>query len=97
MQFKILPLTAGTGTTIGFFTTDVNQLKDLSMTDVSAQGLTPDMVTRQFLYLLIAQGIFAGLTIVKLAEGTIKAGVKHSFILSITAFLISSGANLFLK
>ena len=97
MQFKILPLTAGSGTTIGFFTTDVNQLKDLSVGDVSAEGLTPEIITRQFLYLLIAQGVFAGLTIGKLAEGTMKAGIKHSFILSITAFLVSSGANLFLK
>ena len=96
MQFKILPLTTG-GTTIGFLTTDVNQLKDFSPSDVSTQGLTPQIITRQFLYLLIAQGIFAGLTIGKLAEGTMKAGIKHSFILSITAFLVSSGANLFLK
>jgi hypothetical protein len=40
----------------------------------------------QFLYLLVAQGFFAGLVIGKLGEGSIKAGVKHSFILMIASF-----------
>jgi len=35
------------------------------------------------------------LTVGKLAEGSIKTGIKHSFILMVIAFIISAGANLF--
>jgi flagellar protein FlaJ len=48
-----------------------------------------------FLVLLIVQGLFIGLVIGKLSEGSIKAGVKHSFILMVLAVLISSGARAF--
>jgi len=47
-------------------------------------------------YLLLAQGLFAGLTIGKLTEGSIKKGIKHSFVLMISSFLVSTGARLFL-
>ena len=53
-----------------------------------------DVISNQFLYLIIAQGFFAGLIIGKLAEGTTKSGLKHSFILVITAFLVSFGARI---
>ena len=92
MQFKILPLTA-----------DVSSFGSLA--SISQGGLTNTVVsnvediseglTRPFLYLLIVQGFFAGLTIGKLAEGSIKAGIKHSFVMAIAAFLISTGANAF--
>jgi flagellar protein FlaJ len=49
-------------------------------------------LSSQFLYLLIAQGFFTGLVIGKLGEGTIKAGLKHSFILVIASFIIATGA-----
>ena len=90
MQFKILPLTAGVSSvgSIGQFDTD--------LPEVVAGGATPEQLARPFLYLLLIQGIFTGLTVGKLAEGTMKAGIKHSFILSITAFLISTGEKAFL-
>jgi len=47
------------------------------------------------LYLLLVQGFFSGLAVGKLAEGTLKAGVKHSFALMILSFLSSTGANIF--
>jgi archaellum biogenesis protein FlaJ (TadC family) len=47
-----------------------------------------------FLSLLITQGLFAGLVIGKLAEGSIKSGIKHSFILAAMAILISTGSKL---
>ena len=59
-------------------------------------GLSAEELARPFLYLLLAQGFFAGLTIGKLAEGAVKKGIKHSFILMVTAFLVSTGAKLFL-
>jgi len=86
MEFKILPLTYGvdssfSGAGIGAIGTGVS----------SAAKLSPEEISRLFLYLLIAQGFFAGFVIGKLSEGALRAGVKHSFILSIAALLISTG------
>lgn len=92
MQFKILPLTADVGSisSIGSFDTDI------ASSSVGGVSSSPERLARPFLYLLLIQGIFTGFTVGKLAEGSIKAGIKHSFILSIAAFLISSGAKAFL-
>ncbi len=57
-------------------------------------GLDQEALSSSFLYLLLIQGLFSGLTIGKLAEGNIKAGIKHSFALMLSSFLISTGANL---
>lgn len=93
MQFKILPLTAGAGS-IGVFTG--GDISNIDKVTLKEQPLTPEELARPFLYLLLTQGLFAGLTIGKLTEGTIKAGIKHSFILTIVAFLVSTGATLVL-
>ncbi|MDP4039471.1 MAG: type II secretion system F family protein [Candidatus Pacearchaeota archaeon] len=88
MEFKILPLT-----------TDVGSISSIGAQGVEGLGessASVEELTRPFLYLLIIQGIFSGLAIGKLAEGSVKFGVKHSFILSVTAFLIATGARLFL-
>ena len=53
----------------------------------------PGDLSNSFLYLLLIQGFFSGLIIGKLSEGTIKPGVKHSFVLILIAFLVSAGAN----
>lgn len=87
MEFKILPMTAGL--------TSIQSFSELGLAS-SGSTLTPEDLSRPFLYLLLAQGFFAGLTIGKLAEGSIKAGLRHSFILTVLAFLISSGARIFL-
>lgn len=95
MQFKILPLTADVGSLgaigSGGFTTTGG---DLNLDDNSAAR--SEKLARPFLILLLVQGIFTGLTVGKLAEGSMKAGLKHSFILSVAAFLISTGAKAFL-
>jgi len=90
MQFKILPLTSEVSAAggIGTGSTDLAGINAPSAN--SAEELA-----RPFLYLLIIQGIFSGLAIGKLAEGSIKSGIKHSFIMAITAFLISTGASAF--
>lgn len=86
LQFKILPMTSGLG--------------DMPKTDFLGIGggtpLSPDELSQPFLYLLLAQGFFAGLVIGQLAEGSIKAGIKHSFFMMILAYLITTGAGAFL-
>lgn len=94
MEFKILPLTTGLGGMGGFSGSSLSGLGEISTTGIS---IDPSALARPFLYLLLTQGIFAGLTIGKLSEGTIRAGIKHSFILTIMAFLISTGARTFLS
>lgn len=92
MEFKILPLTAGLGA-IGGLGGGISSFSDVSS---SSQSVDLAGLGRSFLYLLLAQGLFAGLTIGKLAEGKVKSGIKHSFILMIAAFLISTGAEVLL-
>ena len=91
MEFKILPLTVGIGT----FGTFTGSVQDFEKPTAQQNQITAEDFTRSFLYLLLAQGFFIGLVIGKLTEGSVKSGLKHSFILSIAAFLISSGARLF--
>ncbi len=82
MQFKILPMVSGiSGISgeIGANTTTIDQ----------------EAISSSFLYLLLIQGFFSGLTIGKLAEGSLKSGIKHSFALMLISFLISAGASLF--
>ena len=94
MEFKIIPLTSGIGDFGGF----TGRVQDFErQTEDAANGnFDPQQFTKPFLYLLLTQGFFVGLVIGKLTGGNLKSGVKHSFILMITAFLVSSGARLFL-
>ncbi len=57
-------------------------------------NIVPGEMANAFLYLLLVQGLFTGLTIGKLSEQNIKAGIKHSFALMVSSFLISTGANI---
>jgi flagellar protein FlaJ len=88
MQFKILPMVAGIA--------DVGGLSDLGASATSTSGIAPEEISTSFFYLLLIQGFFTGLTIGKLSEENIKAGIKHSFALMMLAFLVSAGANLFI-
>jgi len=95
MQFQIIPLLGSAGSFGNF---NLEQLTNLDNdSSIGGAKLNVDDLSRPFVFLLMTQGLLAGMTIGKLAEGTIKAGLKHSFIMVIAAFLISSGANLFLK
>jgi len=49
-----------------------------------------------FIGLILVQGFFAGLVIGKLSEGTIKAGIKHSLIITAIAYLITFGVRIFI-
>ncbi len=89
MQFKILPLTAGAqGIASG------QTLNDVGLGGGSA--VDPEKLARPFLYLLLIQGFFTGLTIGKLSEVSLRGGLKHSLIMTLAAFLITSGANAFI-
>ena len=86
MQFQILPL----------ITNIVPAGETLGVGGIGGgEPIDPEDISNAFLYLLLLQGLFSGLTIGKLAEGNIKTGVKHSFALMLVSFLISTGANLF--
>lgn len=91
MQYKILPLissfnTGGLGTGLGSVlgTSSLGGGKSINTSELS----------NSFLYLILVQGFFSGLTIGKLSEGNIRSGIKHSFTLVIFSFLITTGANL---
>lgn len=81
LEFRILPMTSEVGSMSS---------SDLGI-GISGVGFSAEDLSRPFLYLLLVQGLFVGLTIGKLAEGSIKAGIKHSFIMMVLAFLITTG------
>jgi flagellar protein FlaJ len=88
MQFQILPMVSGIAE-VGSFTggtISVGEGGPVEQADLS----------NAFLYLMLIQGLFTGLTIGKLAEGGVKAGIKHSFALMLISFLVSAAANIIL-
>jgi archaeal flagellar protein FlaJ len=89
MQFQIIPMVAG----IGDVSEGLGSGLGFTLGTGVAQEVTQEQVSNAFLYLILVQGFFTGLTIGKLSEGNIKAGIKHSFSLSFLSFLISAGAN----
>jgi len=88
LQFKILPMLSGiniagvSGVTIG----------GLSLSSIG--GVSSQELSGAFLNMILIQGFFNGLVIGKLAEGNIKAGIKHSFALMLISFFVSTIANL---
>jgi len=85
MQFKILPMVSG-----------LANIEAIGSVGIGGSGgeVDPAEISSSFLYLLLVQGFFSGLAIGKLAEGSIKSGIRHSFALTLISFLISTGANL---
>jgi flagellar protein FlaJ len=87
MQYRILPMLSGIG---GIGTEAAGFLGGAAV----GTPISPEELSSSFLYMLLVQGLFSGLTIGKLAEGSIKAGMKHSFTLMLISFLVSAGSNL---
>ncbi len=86
LQFEILPMIVGivpTGSSLSIGGLGTGAGAPINQTEIA----------NSFLYLLLIQGFFSGLIIGKLSEGTIKPGIRHSFILMLMSFLISAGAN----
>ncbi len=95
MQFKVLPIASQMGAEMMGSSTDSSSIGSSFGGLMGGSRATPEQMARPFLWLLVAQGFFAGLVIGKLSEGSMKAGLKHSFILLVISFLIQTGANLF--
>jgi flagellar protein FlaJ len=93
LQFKILPIMENLNFDVGTSLADVDSLKPGAEQD---KGVDVNALALPFLFLLIFQGLFAGLVIGKISEGKIKYGFKHSFIMVAMAWLISSGARILL-
>jgi flagellar protein FlaJ len=87
MQFKIIPIISGMST--------VGSALSGGMSS-GGTAITPSEISGAFLFLLLIQGFFTGLAIGMLSEGSLKSGIKHSFALAFSAFLVSSTSNLFL-
>lgn len=94
MEYKILPLTLQVGSFGAIASGDISAIEKGPSGEVQDSAYDINDFVVPFVYLLLAQGFFAGLTIGKLAEGNLKAGIKHSFILMIAAYLISTGVTL---
>lgn len=93
MQFKVLPIASGVGSDIGAVPSEIGAGGFGGF--LGGAKATPEELTRPFLWLLIIQGLFTGLVIGKIAEGNIRFGLKHSFILIVFAVLINTGAKAF--
>jgi len=95
MEVQIIPMTAdiqglsgpigGGGLPTGDFTSEG-----------TVSEFDPTEYSLAFLFLLVAQGFFAGFVIGKLSEGNVKAGIKHSFIMVAMAILMSTGSKIIL-
>jgi flagellar protein FlaJ len=97
MEFKIIPILANLGS-IGIGSGFGQIGAAGASVSSNAPAIDPSSFGKPFLILLIAQGFFAGLIIGKISEGTVKGGLKHSFILVAISWLMSTGADLiFLK
>jgi len=79
LEFKILPLVTdlGGGEGIG---------------GMAAKEISTDDFSMPLFIMLLVQSFFAGLVIGKISEGTMKRGIKHSFILLAITLLITTGA-----
>lgn len=89
LQFQIIPMVSGIGTITGA----LNIGTGLNFSSTNISNLQSD-VANAFLYLILVQGFFTGITIGKLSEGSFKAGVKHSFALMFLSFITSTVASL---
>lgn len=84
MQFKILPMVSG-----------IANLESIGVIDIGVGGGEEELdFSTAFLYLILIQGFFSGIAIGLLSQGNVKAGIKHSFVLMISAFFVYATSNL---
>lgn len=91
MQFQILPLVSGISGLGEVTSGDFGNVETVTATET----ISGAELASSFLYLLLIQGFFTGLTIGELSESSAKAGIKHSFALMLVSFLTSAIANAF--
>jgi len=80
MEFKILPLVS-----------DLEQGEGLSL---SVNKLDAGDFSMPLFVMLLVQSFFAGLVIGKISEGSLWAGIRHSFVLLTVTLLVTTGARL---
>jgi flagellar protein FlaJ len=95
-QFKIMPMTAGLGGAGESLNVGGGDLGGL-LGGIGGSVVDMQKLSNSFLVLLIVQGFFAGLVIGVLSEDSLKAGLRHSFVLAFLSLLISLGANAFMS
>ncbi len=78
LEFKILPL--------------VSDLSSGEGLNIEINKVNPDEFSMPLFVMILVQSFFAGLVIGKISEGSIKNGIKHSFILLTITLLITTGA-----
>jgi len=84
MQFKILPMTSEISSA------------NVNFGEFGGAGIgNAEEISRPMLYLLITQAFFTGFIIGKLAEGSLKAGIKHTFAMVALSLLIYTGGKAF--
>jgi flagellar protein FlaJ len=91
MQFKIIPIVSGISNLQSLKTVGIGITPGVAI--MGGEKTTQNQVANAFLYLILTQSFFTGLVIGRLAEGNIKAGIKHSFALMFLSFLISAAAS----
>jgi flagellar protein FlaJ len=96
MQFQILPMVSGISGIGDITSGNIANLGETTSEEGAGETITGTELASSFLYLLLIQGFFTGLTIGELSEGSAKAGIKHSFALMLISFLISAVANVIL-
>lgn len=90
VQFKFIPLMQGTLQSVSGGFMGVGNL------NIGGVAVSQKLMDNIFLTLMLIQGLFAGLVIGKLSEGFIKAGIKHSVVLISLAYIITTGAKVFM-
>lgn len=78
LEFKILPLVSDLSTGEGL--------------NIQINKIDADEFGMPLFVMLLVQSFFAGLVIGKISEGSLKSGIKHSFILLTLTLLITTGA-----
>jgi len=84
LEFKILPLVS-----------DLDGSGGGGDLDIQIQKMNPEDFAMPLFVMLLVQAVFAGLVIGKISEGSIKKGIKHSFILLAVTLLVTTGAKAF--
>jgi len=80
LQFKIIPMLSG------FSTSDAQ---------IALKNISPEEFSSPLVILMLIQSLFSGLVIGKISEGSIKDGIKHSFILIFISLILKYGADAF--
>ena len=81
LEFKILPL--------------VSDLQGGEGLALQVSNISSDTFAMPLFVMLLVQSFFAGLVIGKISEGSVKDGIKHSFILIAITLLVVTGARVF--